>query len=66
MMLLSKSNCIVISTGSTFSYWAGFLSDAPMIMHPEHIHSRIRFLESGEKPFEGSFSDWEKCFQKTN
>jgi len=55
MFLLSKSKIIVISTGSTFSYWAGFLSNAPMIMHPDHIHARIRNLDEMGLLFEGGF-----------
>lgn len=42
LLLLSKSSIIVSSAGSTFSYWAGFLSNAPVIMHPDHIHLPIR------------------------
>ena len=57
MLLLSKSKIIVISTGSTFSYWAGFLSNAPMIMHPDHIHSRIRASNDNDTIFEGSYED---------
>ncbi len=55
LIALSKSKIIVISTGSTFSYWATFLSDAPTIMHPDHIHARIRPEESSGMPFEGGF-----------
>ncbi len=60
LLLLSKSKIIVISTGSTFSYWAGFLSEAPMIMHPDHIHSRIRPLNHLNSPFEGPFEEFIK------
>lgn len=42
MLLLSKSKIIVTSAGSTFGYWAGFLSDAPIILHPAHIHQSLR------------------------
>jgi hypothetical protein len=42
MLLLSRSKIIVTSAGSTFGYWSGFLSDAPVIMHPDHIHGSIR------------------------
>ncbi len=42
LLLLSKSKIIVTSAGSTFSYWAGFLSDAPIIMHQDHIHEPLR------------------------
>ncbi len=55
MLLLSKSKIIVISTGSTFSYWAGFLSNAPIILHPDHIHSRIRDVDENGLHFEGGF-----------
>lgn len=55
MIALSKSKIIVISTGSTFSYWATFLSDAPAIMHPDHIHARIRPDLAFGMPFEGGF-----------
>jgi len=46
LLLLSKSKIIVTSAGSTFSYWAGFLSDAPLILHPDHIHKTIRGKDS--------------------
>lgn len=42
MLLLSRSEVIVASAGSSFSYWAGFLSDAPIVLHPDHIHASIR------------------------
>jgi glycosyl transferase family 11 len=42
LILLSKSKIIITSAASTFSYWAGFLSDAPIILHPGHINTRIR------------------------
>ena len=63
MLLLSKSKIIVISTGSTFSYWAGFLSDAPMIMHPDHIHARIRSINNNDNFFEGSYDNAISCLK---
>ena len=42
LLLLSRSKVIVTSAGSTFSYWSGFLSEAPLIMHPDHLHDPIR------------------------
>jgi hypothetical protein len=42
LILLSKSKIIISSAASTFSYWAGFLSDAPIILHPDHINTKIR------------------------
>jgi len=42
MILLSRSQIIIASAGSTFSYWAGFLANAPLIMHPDHLHAPLR------------------------
>lgn len=42
LLHLSKSKIIVTSAGSTFSYWAGFLSESPIILHPDYIHQPIR------------------------
>ncbi len=56
LLLLSRSKIIITSAGSTFSYWAGFLSDAIIIMHPDHIHQPIRSTEI----YEGAFSETEK------
>jgi hypothetical protein len=36
LLLLSKSKVILVSSGSTFGYWASFLSDAPLILPPSH------------------------------
>ncbi len=36
LLLLSKSKVVITSRSSTFSYWSGFLADAPMILHPDH------------------------------
>lgn len=54
LLLLSKSGLIVASAGSTFGYWAGFLADAPLILHPDHIHAPIRPGEVNARYFEGS------------
>jgi hypothetical protein len=53
MLLLAKSRLIVASAGSTFSYWAGFLSDAPLILHPDHLHAPIRPVETNAIAYEG-------------
>ncbi len=39
LLSLSKCRLIVTSQGSTYSYWASFISDASVIHHPKHIHS---------------------------
>lgn len=57
MLLLSRSKIIVTSAGSTFGYWAGFLSEAPMIMHPEHIHQPVRISGDGQDLYEGPLND---------
>jgi Glycosyl transferase family 11 len=53
MLLLSRSKIIVTSAGSTFGYWSGFLSDAPVIMHPDHIHESIRNRKETPDLYEG-------------
>ena len=55
LVLLSKSKVIVTSAGSTFSYWAAFLSNAAVILHPDHIHYRIR---NEPQLFEGTISQY--------
>jgi hypothetical protein len=62
LWLLAKSRLLITSAGSTFSYWAAFLSDAPVLLHPDHIHGRIRPLSAENALFEGgvrgSSQDW--------
>ena len=57
LLLLSRSKYIITSAGSSFSEWAGFLSNAPIILHPDHIHGRIRIEKN---LFEGSIEDFIK------
>lgn len=59
LLLLSRSKCIVVSAGSTFSYWAAFLSDAAVVMHPQHAVP-IRPDTMKGNAFEGPISDTEK------
>jgi hypothetical protein len=56
LLLLSRSNIIVTSAGSTFSYWAGFLSGGILLMHPDHLHEPIRPEEVNELSYEGIFN----------
>jgi len=56
LLLLSKSKIIITSSHSTFSYWAGFLSDSPIILHPNHKNGRIRALSDGL--FEGTIQQF--------
>lgn len=52
ILLLSRSKVIVTSAGSTFSYWAAFLSDSPVIYHPAHLPPKIRNGNIFEGPVE--------------
>ena len=53
LVLLSRSEIIVTATGSTFSYWAGFLSEVPVILHPDHIHNNNRLPSENPELYEG-------------
>ena len=53
LLLLSRSQIIVTSSGSTFSYWSGFISDVPMIMHPDHMYKPNRLPENSGGLYEG-------------
>lgn len=53
LLLLSRSNLIVASAGSTFSMWSGFLSNAPLLLHPEHIHAPVRPPDVNVLSYEG-------------
>lgn len=55
LILLSRSKIIVTSAGSTFSYWSAFLADAPVIMHPDHLHQPLRSNEVNNHWYEGPF-----------
>lgn len=53
LLLLSKSEVIITANGSTFSYWAGFLSDAPIIKHPDHLYADFRPADINNSVYEG-------------
>lgn len=57
LLLLSRSRIIVANTGSTFSYWASFLSDAAVILHPDHIYAPFRPESVNGNHYEGSFDE---------
>lgn len=57
MLLLSRSKVIVTSASSTFSYWAAFLSEAVVLMHPTYVGIKIRPEESRYKVYEGEFDE---------
>ncbi|MEO6719121.1 MAG: alpha-1,2-fucosyltransferase [Ferruginibacter sp.] len=56
LLLLSKSKLIITSAGSTFSYWAAFLSDAIVIMHPTHVNTVIRPPQLCDTLYQGAFN----------
>ena len=53
LLLLSRSSILVAANGSTFSYWAGFLADAPLIKHPDHLYAAFRPDEINAQFYEG-------------
>lgn len=55
LLLYSRSRILVTTTGSTFSYWAAFLSDAPVILHPDHIYAPFRPNDINQRYYEGAF-----------
>ena len=62
LLLMSRAQLIITSAGSTFSYWAGFLADSPVLLHPEHIHAshRPQFINNlyYEGAATGEFENW--------
>lgn len=68
LLLLSRSSLIVPTPGSTFGYWAGFLSDVPMLHHQDHFHSTVRAAASNNSVYEGaignSFEAWPELLKQ--
>jgi hypothetical protein len=62
LLLMSRAQLIIVSAASTFGYWAGFLSDSPVLLHPDHIHASHRPGWINERYFEGAaagpFEKW--------
>jgi hypothetical protein len=52
LISLSRSRCLILSHGSTFGYWAGFLADVPVIV-PYPLISPIRPAEINARYYEG-------------
>lgn len=53
LLQLSQSKVVVTSASSTFGYWSGFLADAPLLIHPDHVHASLRSPAFNQKYFEG-------------
>jgi hypothetical protein len=69
ILMMSRSKILLCSAGSTFSYWAGFLGDCALIMHPDHIHQPIRpeavNRSCYEGPLVGAPEAWPPLFVKS-
>ena len=57
LLHLSKSQIIITSAGSTFSYWAAFLSNATVIIHKDHVLKDLRDSITNSIYYEGPFVD---------
>ena len=55
LVQMITADTIVTSLQSTFGYWAGYLSKASVILHPDHRFGRIRAASNGL--FEGTSED---------
>lgn len=55
LLHLSKSQLIITSAGSTFSYWASFLSNATLIIHKNHHIKHLRDPITNSIYYEGPF-----------
>ncbi len=53
MLHLSKSKIIILSASSTFGQWSAFLSNAVVINHYQHCHSKIRNTTQYNHYYEG-------------
>jgi hypothetical protein len=56
ILLLSQSDICILSIGSTFSFWAAFLSDGIVLKHPDEWHPEIRPANVNSEFFEGNFT----------
>lgn len=67
LLLMAQSQLIICSAGSTFGYWAGFLADAPLLLHPDHIHQPLRPGNVNTQFFEGGVTSvvaqWPELFR---
>lgn len=52
LISLSRSGCLILSYGSTYGYWAGFLADAPILL-PHPLTYPIRPFEINYRYYEG-------------
>jgi len=55
ILLLSRSKICILSIGSTFSFWAGFLSDGILLRHPNEWHPLVRPSDINKLYYEANF-----------
>lgn len=65
LLLLSKSKFFIGTYGSTFSYWAAFLSNDTVIMHRFLQHATIRPEEMRKVVYEGPFDENESLLMES-
>jgi hypothetical protein len=58
LLEISKAKIIVTSLGSTFGYWAAFLSEADIIVDDRHQFGTIRSPDTIPNRFEGTIADY--------
>jgi len=58
LLVLASSKIIVPTPGSTFSYWASFISDAAIIKHENSFNIRKRNTKDSNNNFEGTINDF--------
>jgi hypothetical protein len=68
ILMMGRSKILLCSASSTFSYWAGFLGESALIMHPDHIHQPIRPEAVNRNCYEGALTgppeSWPPLFVK--
>lgn len=68
LALMARAQVIVASAGSTFSMWAGFLSEAALILHPDQIHAPVRPANLHDRFYEGpavgKWNNWDASLIK--
>jgi hypothetical protein len=69
ILTMSRCKILLCSASSTFSYWAGFLSECALILHPDHIHQPIRPEAVNRRCYEGPLvgapDTWPALFHKS-
>jgi hypothetical protein len=55
LLLLSRCKICILSIGSTFSFWGGFLSNGILLKHPDEWHPPIRPNAFNEFHYESNF-----------